>query len=252
MDHPADEWSDLDIIIYAKDHKTYLSDTDWLENIGNVWITFTYHTASGQPERLILFEGSFQVDMVFLPCKDLYQMVKDRITPDNFYRGVRVLIDKDNISGYIVPSSFRPALSFSIDETVFLQTVNMIWFGSIYVAKQLLRGELWLAKTRENELKSLLLQMMEWHAKAMYGKNYDVWYAGRFLHEWLDQNTLDELKNTFGYYEKADSFRALSATINLFRRLSVETAGKLNFRYPFKTDKHITDWITENINTDSI
>ena len=86
MDHPADEWSDLDIIIY-KDHKTYLSDTDWLENIGNVWITFTYHTASGQPERLILFEGSFQVDMVFLPCKDSYQMVKDRITPIIFTEG---------------------------------------------------------------------------------------------------------------------------------------------------------------------
>ena len=65
MDHPADEWSDLDIIIYAKDHKTYLSDTDWLENIGNVWITFTYHTASGQPERLILFEGSFRLIWYF-------------------------------------------------------------------------------------------------------------------------------------------------------------------------------------------
>jgi aminoglycoside 6-adenylyltransferase len=146
MDHPADEWSDLDIIIYAKDHKTYLSDTDWLENIGNVWITFTYHTASGQPERLILFEGSFQVDMVFLPCKDLYQMVKDRITPDNFYRGVRVLIDKDNISGYIVPSSFRPALSFSIDETVFFANCQyvLVWFnlcGETTAAGRVMAGQ---------------------------------------------------------------------------------------------------------------
>jgi aminoglycoside 6-adenylyltransferase len=54
--------------------------------------------------------------------------------------------------------------------------------------------------------------MMEWHAKTIHGKDYyDVWHAGRFLDEWVDQETLKEIKNTFGHYEKADSFRALKA-----------------------------------------
>lgn len=60
-------------------------------------------------------------------------------------------------------------------------------------------------------MKTLLLQMMEWHAKTIHGKDYyDVWHAGRFLDEWVDQETLKEIKNTFGHYEKADSFRALN------------------------------------------
>ena len=76
------------------------------------------------------------------------------------------------------------------------------------------------AKTRENDLRVLLLQMMEWHAKALHGNEYDVWHGGRFLHEWVDQRTLKELKNIFTQYEETDSLRGLLASINLFRRIA--------------------------------
>jgi aminoglycoside 6-adenylyltransferase len=252
MDHPADKWSDLDIIMYANNYETYFSSIDWLENLGDIWVTFIYHTSSGEAERLTLFEGGFQVDIVFHSSNSLYQLVKDRITPDSFYRGVRVLIDKDNVSDFIVPMTFKLRSSSSINETAFTQAINMFLFGSLYVAKQILRGELWLAKTRENDLKTLLLQMMEWYAKTKYGKDYDVWHAGRFLDEWVDRETLEELKNTFGHYEKTDSFRALIATMNLFRRLSIEIAQKLKFRYPTVVDENITNWIKENANIEGI
>ncbi len=245
-DHSADKWSDLDIILYANNDEFYLYNTEWLEALGNIWATFIYHTSSGEPERLTVFEGGYQVDIVFHSSNALRRMVKDQTTPESFYRGVRVLVDKDNVSGYIVPSVFKPKLSLTISETAFIQTINMFLFTSVYIAKQIFRGELWTAKTRENDLKVLLLQMMEWHAKAMHGKDYDIWHAGRFLHEWVEQKTLDEIKNTFGLYEKADSFRALMAAMNLFRRLSVETANKLRLRYPEEAYEHIMNWINEN------
>ncbi len=244
-DHSADKWSDLDIILYANNHEFYIYNTDWLETLGSIWATFVYHTSSGEPERLTVFEGGYQVDIVFHSSNDLRLMAKDRITPDSFYRGVRVLVDKDNVSGYIVPSVFKPKSS-AISETAFIQTINMFLFASVYIAKQIFRGELWTAKTKENDLRALLLQMMEWHAKAMHGNDHDVWHAGRFLHEWVDQNTLEELKNTYSLYEKADSFRALLAAMNLFRRLSVETANKLRLSYPKEADENITNWINEN------
>src|SRR5690606_37574091 len=92
VDHPADEWSDMDIILYANNSDFYLNNTDWLKKLGNIWVTFTYQTSIGEPERLTLFEGGYQVDIVFLSSSSLYQMVKDRITPENFRRGVRVLV----------------------------------------------------------------------------------------------------------------------------------------------------------------
>ena len=247
VDHPADEWSDMDILLYANNNNFYLNNTDWLKKLGNIWVTFTYQTSIGEPERLTLFEGGYQVDIVFLSSSSLYQMVEDRITPENFRRGVRVLVDKDDTARYIVPLDFKPVSTPPIDENAFVQVVNMFFFSSLYIAKQIVRGELWTAKIRENELRVLLLQMMEWHAKALNGDDYDVWHGGRFLHEWADQKTLRELKSTFAQFEKADSLRGLLASMSLFRRISVETANKLKLDYPMDTDYHITNWISENI-----
>ena len=247
FDHPADEWADLDIIIYADNSNYYLHNIDWLKGLGKIWVTFVYQTSIGEPERLTLFEGGYQVDMVFLPGESLHQLAKDRIIPVNFRRGVRVLVDKDNLAGRITPTVFKPVSAPQVDGKTFLQTVNMFFFSSLYIAKQIVRGELWTAKTRENDLRVLLLQMMEWHAKALHGNDYDVWHGGRFLHEWIDQKTLKELKSTFSQYDKADSLRGLLASINLFRRISVETAKKLNLEYPTDADYHITNWIRENI-----
>lgn len=245
VDHPADEWSDLDIILFANNHETYLSTTDWLEKMGDIWASFIYQTVSGEPERLTLFKGGFQVDIVFHTNNELARLVKERSTPSSFYRGVRVLIDKDSVSHYIIPASFKLKTSSEITEEAFVEVINMFWFAAIYIAKQILRGELWVAKTRENDLRALLLQMIEWHAKALHGEDYDVWYAGRFLDEWVDQTTLKELKNTFGHYEKRDSYTALLATMNLFRRLSQEVAARKQLRYPTETDQTITGWIKE-------
>ena len=35
-DHPADEWSDMDIILYTSKQDSYLSDAKWVENFGKV------------------------------------------------------------------------------------------------------------------------------------------------------------------------------------------------------------------------
>ncbi|NLM09816.1 MAG: aminoglycoside 6-adenylyltransferase [Clostridiaceae bacterium] len=173
-------------------------------------------------------------------------MAEDRKTPDNFHRGVRVLVDKDNVSSYIVPSGFKPVSALSVDERTFIRVIDMFFISVVYIAKQIIRGELWTAKTRENDMRLLLLQMLEWHAKALHGDDYDVWHGGRFIHEWIDQETFKELKNTFSQYDEADTLRGLLDSISLFRRIASETADRLGLKYPQDTDNHITDWITKN------
>ncbi|WP_394855037.1 aminoglycoside 6-adenylyltransferase [Clostridium lamae] len=55
----------------------------------------------------------------------------------------------------------------------FLHTINMFWFIALYTAKQILRNELLVAKVRESNLKELLLQMIEWHEKAINGVKHN-------------------------------------------------------------------------------
>ncbi len=50
IDHSADKWADLDIIIYASSPERYLRQTSWMGNIGKVWVKTRNHAAGGLPE----------------------------------------------------------------------------------------------------------------------------------------------------------------------------------------------------------
>ena len=247
-DHPADEWSDMDIIFYTSKKNYYLSDIEWLKNLGNLWISLVSQTAGGDPECLTLFDGGWQVDFVIHSTDNLKQNVENKIVPNNFYRGVKVIIDKEDIARNIMPKCFRAPQGTALSEDVFMQTVNMFWFLALNLAKQILRNDLWIAKVRDSNMKDLLLQMIEWHEKAVYGAEYDTWHAGRFLCEWASEETQVELQNSFGHFDRIDSWRALIGTITLFERLSHDISQRMNFSYPYDLENNVSDWISQNTN----
>jgi aminoglycoside 6-adenylyltransferase len=76
--------------------------------------------------------------------------------------------------------------------------------------------------------------MLGWHARAFKGPEYDTWLRGRFLEEWADPRAVEGLRNAFAHYDTKDAWRALFATMDLFRWLSLEAAGKLGFAYPLE------------------
>ncbi|MFU7516534.1 aminoglycoside 6-adenylyltransferase [Clostridium sp. HCS.1] len=245
-DHPADQWSDMDIIFFTSRQNYYLSNNQWLNNMGEICTSFVSQTEGGDHECLTLFNGGWQVDFVIHSLDDLRYIVNKKITPDNFYRGVKVLIDKDNVANYIMPQYSMAPKGNILSEEKFLQSINMFWFIALYTAKQILRNELWVVKVRDNNMKELLLQMIEWHEKTVNGSGYDTWHAGRFLCEWASKETQIELQNSFGHFERIDSWKALMATINLFKRLSHDISQKKKFSYPYAVEKSICDWINKN------
>lgn len=245
-DHPADKWSDLDIIFFTSKPNDYLFNNEWLKNFGNVWTSFVSETAGGDPECLALFDGGRQVDFVIHSLADLKQIVKNKIVPDNFYRGVRVILDKDHVAKAIMPQQIKAPQKAALSESDFLKTVNLFWFVALYMAKQILRNELWVVKIRDGTIKELLLQMIEWHEKAENGNEYDTWHAGRFLCEWASKETLAELQTSFGHFDRRDSWKALKATITLFQRLSHNISQTMNFSYPYDLERNVLNWITQN------
>ena len=243
-DHPADQWSDMDIVFYTTDPRYYLQQQDWLDKIGEVLCSFVFKTAGADPERLNLFQEGRQVDFVIHSADTLKNLVAANTIPNNFYRGVRVIIDKDNISSNIVPTHFGAPKTSPVSKAAYVQVVNMFWFAALYIAKQLLRGELWTAKMRDHDLKGLLLQMIEWYEKTVFGNQYDTWHAGRFIGEWADQETHLLLSKTFGRYDQIDSWHALQSTTELFSKLSKEVALKMQYDDPTAIETYVSGWIT--------
>lgn len=250
VDHPADEWSDLDVIILANNPESYWAATDWLHHLGQPWVTFLEPTPDGREfERRVLFEGGLDVDFVPSAAAGFRQMLDQGIPPDLadiIHRGVRVLVDKDNLWGRVAAMKVEPPAPQPPPESEFLNVVNDFWYHTVWTAKHLRRGELWWGKgCCDSYLKDLLRQMLEWHTRAAKGQHTDTWLRGRFLEEWADPRAVAALSEIFAHYNEDDVWRALLATMGLFRWLAIETAELLRYPYPSFGDERATELVRE-------
>ncbi len=236
-DHPADEWSDLDLAVVTKDVRPYVEQAEWIRSIGRPWLTFVEGTADSRSlERRVLFDGGLDVDFALMPLEMVRGLAQAPVPPDVadlFHRGVRVVLDKDNL----LPDPGRLASAWQPPappgQAEFLEVVNDFWYHAVWSAKHLRRGELWWAKSGcDIRLKELLRRMLEWHARATRGAGHDTWLRGRFLEEWADPGAVPAVRETVAPYDAPDLWHALEATMALFRRVSGETARKWGFPLP--------------------
>jgi aminoglycoside 6-adenylyltransferase len=251
-DHPADEWADLDLQTFATDFGEYLSCTDWLDDLGTVWMCIPFQRWGGEPERLAVFEGGYKVDFHFFRVDELGQMVQTQTLDDVYQRGYHVLVDKDDLAVQLPPSPFAPPPADKPTENDFILTVKEFWYDVLFQAKTIRRRDLWFVKGGDGHLKNVLLKMIEWHAHATHGWEYDTWHAGKFILEWTDSQTREALNNVFGHFDAADSWRALLASIDLFRRLATETASQLGYVYPTTLDKNVTQYVNRLYEEDDL
>lgn len=248
VDRPADEWSDLDIVILVTDPKPYLTSADWLRHIDSFWITFVEPTATGgEMERRVLFNGGLDVDFSVIPCAKVEQMIQHGVpseVAEVFRRGKRVLLDRDGLAARLNRLSMQPAPSRPPTQSEFLESINDFWYHAVWTAKKLRRGELWTARSCcDGYMKRLLLKAVECHAQVLNGSDYDTWHNGRFLEQWADPRVLEGLRGAFAHYDQEDIGRALIATMDLFRWLAKEIAQYLGYPYPNPADERATELV---------
>lgn len=246
-DHAADRWSDMDVMFFAVNPQEYLAQTDWLENVGSVWITLLNAGGKDVPLLRVLFEKGFDVDFIIYPDNYLKELIRDGVYPRSFHGGVRVILDKDDLAKKIIPPYFCSLPVRPPTRAAFLDTVDFFWHYTFHTAKLLLRGELWLCQIWDPEIKKNLLMMLQWHAKAVKGWDFNTWYNGKYLSEWADPRAVKEIEMIFAPYDKEDNIHALLATTDLFRWLAKETAQLLNYAYPQDLDDNISNWLKENL-----
>lgn len=246
-DHPADDFSDLDLILVAEDPRLLLTTDDWLSPIGNVHISFVETTLGGAQERRVLFDGALDVDFIILsPADFLHALQTD--DAQILLRGCRVLFDKQGLLPAFHSAAPRPYTPLS--PSAFKNLVNDFWYHAVWTAKKLIRGELWTAKAcLDCYMKQQLLTLLECHAHALHGPDYDTWHKGRYLEQWAEGWAVQSLSRCFAHYERGEMQTALLATMGLFRRVAKETAEMLGYIYPIHADSYAAAWVTQALHT---
>jgi aminoglycoside 6-adenylyltransferase len=236
-DTPADEWSDHDFVVFARDPEALLEDERWVQALGTVQLTFLEATAiGGQRERRVLFSDGTDVDFAIVPAAE----IDHPAVVDVAGRGARILVDKDGtlekrLEG--LPSRSRPAPP---DEHAFRETSMDFWYHAVWTARKLKRGELYVAiQCLDCPMKALLVRVLAWHAQAR-DPGVDTWHRGRFLERWADGRALADLRGVYARYDTDDVARALVATMDLFRRVATEMAEGFGLHYPRDADEFAT------------
>lgn len=242
---PADEWSDLDLILFTTTPDAYFVNSDWLAHMGEVWLHIESEALESSPEWLVLYQGGYKVDYLIAPATaPLRELVQIPIYEPLLRRGFRVLFDKDESQADKVILPYQVRCCQRPTPAMFGNIVGRLMLFSERTAKVLSRGERWRAKFLcDTQLKEYLLILLEWHACAVYGEDHDTWRNGRFLHQWSHPDATARLPDTFATYDTDDMWRATLATLELGCWLARETAVVWEYDYPHQAEQEITDWI---------
>jgi aminoglycoside 6-adenylyltransferase len=192
----------------------------------------------------VLFAGGLDVDFAFVEARVAVTALATDPTAAAIAlgRGMRVLVDKDGILERA--GELGPPLPPTLPDQGALDNLRAdFWYHAVWTAKHLRRGELWWAKgCCDGHLKELLVQMLEWNATA---NGRDHWFRGRFLEEWADPAAIVGMRAAFARYDLEDTWRALTATMDVFSDVERRTAALLRLDRRPEIEDRARDLVTQ-------
>jgi aminoglycoside 6-adenylyltransferase len=234
---PADEFSDVDIVVACRDQRRYLDDAAWLEALGSPLLTFIEPTATGgEFERRVLFRDGLDVDVSLIAEARIRAWVRDGLPGDVlpvFRRGMRVIVDKDGLAPPLqaeaeshAPERKVPAASEFIEQT------HDFLYHCLLTARKAARGELFVAlQCLDGFLRRRLFELVRIRDD-LKGGDPTPWYGARMIEFRSDAGTIAELAATCAAHERRSIIKALGAAMDLHASLGREIAAHIGAAYP--------------------
>jgi aminoglycoside 6-adenylyltransferase len=241
---PADPFSDIDLVLFARDPDRLLYDEGWIAGFGPHWTSHLEGNAleSGL-ERRVLFEDGQDVDFSVFPEAFQRALTTDARAGAVLQRGFRPLVNKDSVE-LVVPRIEQPPVPPSLSE--FSNLVNDYWFHLVWTAKKLRRGELLAALEATNGyLRALLVRTVRWHALARGLRGRDLWHGARFFESWADPRVVRDFSGTVAQYDAPSVARALRANRAMFSWLSEELRRSLSFPRPIRDELGLSTYLDD-------
>jgi aminoglycoside 6-adenylyltransferase len=218
---PADELSDVDLVLFVSEPERYLREATWLRSFGEPLLTFVEPTAVGDfEERRVLFRDGLEVDFSVLPTRAAGELPPDAEAA--LGHGFSVLHDELGLDLEPRPATPAPPPSQAALDRV----SNDFWYHLLWAAKKLRRGELLLAKQAcDCYLTALLVELLRWRGEG-------AWHGYRFFERWAGEGIPEALQPTFARYDADDVAGVLRAKGELFGELEHDVAERFALTEP--------------------
>lgn len=244
---PKDNLQDFDIVYLVTALDSFAATPDWIDIFGERIILQT-------PNSMTLYDGDFnstKEEIVYLMLfKDFNRIdltlrkVTNRSKKNDSL--TMILLDKDQLFNEISAPNDKDYWTRKPSQKEFSDCCNEFWWVSTYVVKGLLRNEIIYAKEmQETILRKMFMNIIAWNIAANHNFEINLGASNRFIKNYFDSETMNQIKNTYTDYTKVNVWNSLILMSGTFYEKSMELANKMNFYYHLEEAKNVRNYIQE-------
>jgi aminoglycoside 6-adenylyltransferase len=241
---PRDPFQDFDIVYIVTGVSSFRKDRQWVQRFGELMILQLPDDMQEPlpPEDehfayLMQFMDGNRIDLGIFTLSQWKERRKDSLSV--------LLLDKDGIIEPFPPPSEADYLPKPPTARQFADCCNEFWWVAPYVAKGLWRGEILYAKCMHDEVirNEQLIKMLTWHIGIKTDFQVNPGKLGKYFQKYLEPELWDMLLKTYSDASYENSWDALFAMCDLFRKAAIPIAGHFGFEYPFGDDGRVSAYL---------
>ena len=250
---PMDEYSDYDVVLIVKDIHPFFEDRSWLEDFGKVLVAY-WDPIHLDPDHgiekvanVIQYADGLKIDFTLWPVELMRRIVQAPVLQAELDAGYRVLMDKDHLTDDLQPPTYKAYIPTPPTNDLYQKTIEDFFSDAPYVAKCLLRGELFPTKwCLDYDMKHVFLRpMLEWRMGLDHNWSMPTGALGKGLKKRLPPEIWSQLESTYAGADISDNWEALFRTMALFRQVAVEVGEGLGYAYPLDLDQRVAAYVKE-------
>jgi aminoglycoside 6-adenylyltransferase len=245
---PLDRFSDYDCLLVVSETRPFSENSDWQRFFGEPLARFgdskeilgytTYF-------RLAFYQDHTKIDYAIWPVELLRTVVERQESSELLVWGYRVLLDKDGLAARLLAPTRTAHIPKKPTEREYLALIEEFWWEATYAAKNLWRDEVVFAHYNLDVVMKyeLLLPMLEWRVELDRNWSWKPGVLGRGLKRALPPDLWAALERTYAGSGTAETWDALFATTELFRRVAREVGDALGYAYPQAMDDGVSAYL---------
>ncbi|MFW6029705.1 MAG: aminoglycoside 6-adenylyltransferase [Halanaerobiales bacterium] len=236
----VDFLSDYDIELYVSDIKPFVESDGWITYFGEIMVRWPYKPRSTIYEdwitRLILFKDGTRFDFQITD--------QEKIQPDRYDNGYKILVDKDNQEKYFIKPSYSEFIIREPTEEKYDTLVHEFWWDAYYVPKYLWRDELPYAKYMlDYTLRySFLHKIIDWHIGYENNWSVETGALGKNYKKLLSKELWNEFEQSYVGGGIRENWKAFFKVTDLFRKVAKDVGQKLGYNYPVQVDQEVMEF----------
>jgi len=242
---PRDAFQDFDIVYIVTDVDPFRHNLEWIKRFGEMMVMQLPDEMQDPPPEsdgsyayLMQFMDGNRIDLTFVSISQFKERAKDSLS--------LLLLDKDGIVEPFPPANESDYLPSPPTAKAFFNCCNEFWWVSPYVAKGLWRREILYARQLHDDVlrNEQLMKMLVWYIGLKTNFQVSPGKLGKYFQKYLEPELWDRLQKTFADASYENTWDALLATCDLFRRVAIPIAEHYGFVYPFDDDTRVTAHLT--------